>query len=118
MQNKTTTLLGNNMHCKDTSLINNTKAQGKDKKKLSGKSCALKNIVLALNDPDNEELVQQAIIDHQFMHDSYDNAKAKRDKLVAENANDLSIQERIDPEQRKVNEDSLNKIVVLDHIKE
>lgn len=107
------------MLCKDISLENNTKEQAKkDRKEKIGISFALKNIVLALNYPEREELVKQAFKDHQFMHDSYNNAKEKRDKLVADNTNDLSLQEKIDPEQQTANEASLSRIIVLDHIKE
>lgn len=103
--------------CKDFSTENNAKIQKAKKgdEQVVAQTFALKTIILALNFPDDAILKAQALSDHKFMHDSYDRAVEKRDKLLAEN---LTTFEQMDPEQRKVAEDSLRQIIVLPYIQE
>jgi hypothetical protein len=103
--------------CKDIGSRNNTVIQAAtdEENLIAVKSFALKTIILGLNSPDDAILRTQALSDHKFIHDSYDRAVEKRDKLLAEN---LTTLEQMGPEQRKVVEDSLRQIVVLPHIQE
>ncbi len=103
--------------CKDFSIENNAKIQKAKKgdEQVAAQTFALKTIILALNSPDDAILKAQALSDHKFMHDSYNRAVEKRDKLLAEN---LTTLEQMAPEERKVAEDSLRQIVVLPYIKE
>ena len=111
------TSVNSNRLCKDIGSRNNTVIQAAtdEENLIAVKSFALKTIISALNSPDDAILRTQALSDHKFMHDSYNRAVEKREKLLAEN---LTTLEQMDPEQRKVAEDGLRQIVVLPHIQE